>query len=98
MAQDTIRRLSQDEAVKAAIAKPQPDYPPIARQLKVQGKVEVEIAIDPAGSVETAKPLTGNAALTGAAVNALKRWRFTPITSDGKAVRAIAVMSFNFKL
>ena len=97
LSQDAVRRLTQEEAVNAALVKPQPDYPPVARQLRLQGKVEVEISIDPAGAVETTKVLTGNAALTGAAVNALKRWRFTPITSDGKPVRAVAVLSFSFK-
>jgi protein TonB len=96
-AQETVRRLTQEEAVKAAIAKPQPDYPAVARQLKIQGKVELEVAITPAGAVEEVKILTGNASLTGAAVNAMKRWRFEPFTSGGKPVSAIAVISFMFR-
>jgi len=96
-AQDAVRRITQEEALKAAIAKPQPVYPPVARQLKIEGRVEIEIAIAPTGSVEETKILTGNATLTGAAVNAVKLWRFEPFTSDGKPVRAIAVLSFNFK-
>jgi TonB family protein len=98
LSQDTVRRLTQDEAVKAAVAKPQPDYPPAARQLRIQGRIELEVAIDPAGSVENVKVLSGNPALTGNAVSTLKRWRFEPIISDGKPVRAVAVMSFTFKL
>ena len=97
-AQEKLRRLNQEEAVKAAISKPQPDYPPVARQLKLQGRVEAEVSITAAGTVDDVKVLTGNAALTGAVVNALRRWRFEPITADGKPVRAIAVVSFTFKL
>ena len=96
--QDAVRRLTHDEAIKAAVTKPQPDYPPVARQLRIQGRIEVELSIDPTGAVTEAKILSGNPALTGTAINTLKRWRFEPVLSDGKAVRAVAVMSFTFKL
>jgi TonB family protein len=97
-AQDTVRRLTQDEAMKAALAKPQPDYPPVARQLRIQGRIELEVTIETSGSVENVKVLSGNPALTGTAVNALKHWRFEPVLSDGKPVRAVAAISFTFKL
>ena len=58
----------------------------------------MEVSISPAGKVDEAKILTGNPALTGAASSAVKRWKFEPFTSDGKAVRAITVIAFNFKL
>jgi protein TonB len=96
-AQDTVRRLTQEEAVKAAVTKPQPEYPAMARQLKIQGRVEVEVSITPTGAVEDVRILTGNATLTGPAVNAVKRWRFEPITSGGKPVHAVAILSFSFK-
>jgi protein TonB len=97
-AQDAVRRLTQEEAVKAAVTKPQPEYPPIAKQLKIQGRIEVEVSIDTSGSVESVKPLTGNPALTGTAVTTVKHWRFEPILSDGKPVKAVAVLGFSFKL
>ena len=97
-AQDTVRRLSTDEAVKAAVAKPQPDYPPVARQLRIQGRVEVEVSIDPSGNVDNVKVLSGNPALTGTITPTVKRWRFEPIVSEGKPVHAVAVLAFNFKL
>jgi hypothetical protein len=34
-AQDTVRHITQEEALKAAIAKPQHDYPAMARQLRI---------------------------------------------------------------
>jgi len=98
LSQDTVRRLTQAEALKAAVLKPQPDYPPIAKQLKVEGKVEIEVSIEPSGAVGSVRALTGNVALTGAAVNAVKRWKFEPITDNGKPVPAIAVLAFTFKM
>jgi protein TonB len=97
-AQETVLHVTQADAIKAAVAKPQPDYPAMARQLKLQGRVEVEVSISPSGTVEEAKILTGNPALTGAASNAVRRWKFEPFTSDGKPVRATAIIAFNFKL
>ena len=98
LAQETVRRLTQEEAVKAALTKPQPEYPPVARQLRIQGRIEVEMSIDSAGAVDNVKVISGNPALTGNAVNTLKHWRFEPILSGGKAVRAVAVMGFSFRL
>lgn len=98
LAQDPVLRLTQADAIKAAIAKPQPDYPPMAKQLKLQGRVDVEVSINASGGVDDARILTGNPALTGAAANAVKRWKFEPFLSGGKPVRAIAVISFTFRL
>jgi protein TonB len=95
-AQDRVRRLTQEEALKAAVTKPQPEYPAVARQLKIQGRIDVEISIDTSGAVDGVKVISGNSALTGGTVNTLKRWRFSPILSDGAPVRAVAVLSFLF--
>ena len=43
-------RVSQPDAMKAAVKKVQPDYNPIARQMRVQGDVEVEARVSDAGS------------------------------------------------
>lgn len=96
-AEDPLK-VTQSEAVKQAVAKPQPDYPPIARQLKLEGKVEVEASITETGSVDSVRILTGNAVLTMAAAAAMKKWRFQPFTEAGKPVRAVATMSFTFKM
>ena len=81
-----------------AIAKPQPAYPAMAKQLRVEGKVEVEASISEDGSVEAVHPLAGNLLLSNAAVEATKHWRFNPITQDGKIVKAIATIDFVFKM
>jgi protein TonB len=90
--------VTQSEAVKAAKDKFQPDYPAMAKQLHLEGAVQVQAHISESGAVDEVKPLTGNAVLMNAAVAALKKWKFTPFTADGKPTRAVADMSFNFKL
>lgn len=98
LAQDAPKRVSQQEAIKAAIAKVQPEYPPIAKQLKVTGIVELEAVVDEAGKVEQVKIVTGNPILTAPSAAALKHWKFTPFMSDGKPVKALAPVNFNFRL
>jgi protein TonB len=90
--------VSQSEAVKAAKEKPQPDYPAMAKQLHLEGNVQVQAHISESGAVEEVKPVTGNAVLANAAMSALRKWKFTPFTADGKPTKAVADMNFSFKM
>jgi TonB family protein len=98
MGQESVLNVSKTDAMKNATSKVAPTYPAMARQLGMQGDVEVEARITQDGSVESVKPLTGNPVLLNAAVAAMKQWKFTPFTNEGKAVKAVAPISFTFKL
>jgi TonB family protein len=91
-------KVGHADAIKNAVKKTTPDYNPLARQMKIQGEVEVEVKITEAGDVTSVTPITGNAMLTVTVVKAVKEWKFTPFTEGGSAVPAIAVMKFSFKL
>jgi TonB family protein len=97
MAADEVH-VSQSEAMRAATSKVEPEYPAIAKQLHLAGSVEVEAHISETGAVQSVKPLTGNAVLMNAAMAAMKRWKFTPFTADGKPVAAVADLSFKFSM
>jgi len=94
--EELTRRVTEDEARKAIMSKVNPEYPAMARQMRLGGKVQVDAYIDTDGKVEKVQVINGNALLTSAAVNAVKRWKFSPFTTDGKPVRAVAGFSFNF--
>jgi TonB family protein len=91
-------RLSHADAVKNAVKKSVPEYSPVARQMKIQGEVEVEVKITEAGDVADVKAVTGNAMLTSTVIKAVKDWKFTPFTQEGKPAPAVAQMKFSFKL
>jgi TonB family protein len=91
-------RVPTDEAMKAATKKTPPDYPPVAKQLKVTGKVQVDVTIDPDGNVEAVKVVSGNAMLTQSVVTAVKKWKFTPFTQEGAPAKAVAALEFDFKM
>ena len=92
-------RVTSDDALKAAVKKIAPDYPPFARQMHIGGKVSVEVVIDVEGNVEDAKILSGNALLTPSVLSAIKKWKFAPFTgSGGEATKAVATIDIDFKL
>jgi protein TonB len=94
--EESTRHVSEEEATRAIKSKVNPEYPAMARQLKLTGRVKVEAYIDAEGKVEKVQVVKGNPLLTSAAVSAVKRWKFSPFTTDGKAFRAIAALSFTF--
>jgi TonB family protein len=90
-------RVSTSDAIKAATNKPQPEYSAIARQMKVAGRVEIEVTIATDGTVESAKALSGNPLLTQTATTTVKKWKFAPFTANGEPSKAVAILSFDFK-
>ena len=75
-----------------------PEYPAIAKQLKIEGAVELEAIVTESGVVEKVNIVSGNPVLTRPASDALKKWKFAPFTSDGKPVKAIVPVSLSFKM
>lgn len=94
---DGEKHLSPSESIAAAINKPQPDYPAIAKQLKLEGVVSLNAYVSEDGNVERVEPVSGNPVLAHSAEEALKRWKFNKQTEDGKPVKFVASVNFNFK-
>ena len=92
------KKIPRGEVMSLVTSKASPEYPPVARQLKIEGVVEVEAVISESGHVETVTIVSGNPVLTKPAVEAVRKWKFAPQTQDGKPVRAIAPISLSFKL
>jgi TonB family protein len=97
-ADDELMKVSRTDAMSAATNRPAPAYPAIAKQLKVEGEVTVQVTIGEEGKVEGATAVSGNPILTRAAVDTVKDWKFTPFKNGGKSVKAQTVLSFMFKM
>jgi TonB family protein len=95
--QDDVKKLTRAEALTSVQAKVEPEYPPMAKQLKIAGSVEIEAVITESGTVEKVNIVKGNPMLTKAAADAVIKWKFKPITADGKPVKALAPIEFIFK-
>jgi TonB family protein len=79
-----------------ALTKVMPIYPPMAKQTKASGGVQVAIVIGENGRVIEAKAISGHPALRPAAEEAARKWIFRPASIDGKPIRQQDVMTFNF--
>jgi periplasmic protein TonB len=97
-AQDAPKKVSKSEGLNAATTKVTPEYPPIAKQLKIEGAVELEALVTETGTVEKVNIVSGNPVLTRPASDAVKKWKFAPFTSDGKTVKAVVPVSLTFKM
>jgi protein TonB len=81
-----------------ALALPKPPYPPLARQLHIQGTVNVQVVISETGKVISAKAASGNAALTAAAQQAALQARFSPTMLGDQPVKVSGIITYNFVL
>lgn len=75
-----------------------PVYPAIARMAHVQGVVILEAVLDVEGRVDSVRVLRSIAQLDQSAVDAVKRWRFTPALLNGQPVSVVMTVTVNFTL
>ncbi|HXT68403.1 MAG TPA: TonB family protein [Vicinamibacterales bacterium] len=75
-----------------------PIYPQIAIISKTQGTVILEATIDETGVVRDVKVLRSIALLDQPAIDAVKRWRYTPTKLNGVAVPILLTVTVTFSL
>jgi protein TonB len=75
-----------------------PMYPPLARQAHVQGTVELTAIIGKDGGISELHLVSGNPLLAPAAMDAVKRWRYTPTYLNGLPVEVSTDISVVFTL
>ena len=63
-----------------------PDYPALAKQMNVTGKVKLEATIAADGHVISARVVGGSPLLVNAALDAVKKWHFEPAAKDSTEV------------
>ncbi len=69
---------SSSSGARKVRSKVAPEYPALARQVNVTGKVKISVTISPEGHVISTKVLGGSPLLTEAANTAVKQWRYEP--------------------
>ncbi len=75
-----------------------PDYPLLARQMKVQGAVSLQALISREGNIQELQILSGPAILAVAAREAVKQWHFKPYLQNGQPVETEARITVNFTI
>ena len=76
----------------------QPDYPLLARQVRIQGRVVLRAMIIREGAIENLQVLSGHPMLIPAAVDAVRQWRYRPYVLNGEPVEVETEVTVNFVL
>ena len=72
------------------------EYPPAAKAVRAGGIVRVAVSLDETGRVVGAQAVEGHALLRGAAEKAAMLVRLTPTIIDGKPVKVVGWLTYNF--
>jgi len=80
-AQDT-----QGEITRRAKSKVPPVYPDLARKMNITGTVKIQVVVAANGTVKDAKVVGGHPVLAGAALDAVRKWRFEPAAVESSGV------------
>ncbi len=75
-----------------------PVYPSSARQLRIEGAVELLATISKNGDISAVKVLSGEPQLAHAAVEAVKQWKYKPYLLNGEPVEIQTQVTVKFKL
>jgi TonB family protein len=75
-----------------------PEYPMLARQMKVQGSVILQALVSRDGAIEDLRVLSGPSILAGAAREAVMQWRFKPHYVGAEPVETQARITVNFTI
>ena len=76
----------------------EPLYPPLARQMRASGVVELVGIIGTNGRIRELKLLSGSPLLAHAALEAVRQWIYEPTLLNGEPVELIATISVIFRL
>lgn len=93
-----VLRVGGEVVAPKRLSGPEPLYPDDVRKQGAQGIVILEVIVDESGNVvapHILKPLPG---LNESALTAVRAWKFSPATRDGKPVSALFNLTIQFKL
>ena len=96
---DAAERVQMSATTSEAVAQPaRPNYPLLARQMKVQGSVILRALIGKDGTIQDLRLVSGPHILAAAAEDAVRQWHFTPHYQGNEAVETQAKITVNFTI
>lgn len=90
--------LSTVAATSIVTRSVQPDYPMLARQMRVQGSVVLQALIGRDGLIQDLRVLSGPPILATAAQEAVRQWHFKPHYVGAQPVETRAAITVNFTI
>jgi len=80
------------------VNQPKPQYPPLARQARIQGVVRFNAIIGKDGSIANLTLVSGHPLLVPSATEAVRQWRYQPTLLNGEPVEVVTQIDVNFTL
>lgn len=81
-----------------AISTPDPVYPTLAKQARIQGDVLIDAVIDTHGNVVEMQVVSGHPLLIQAAMEALRKWKYEPTYLNEEPVSVQLIVTVRFRL
>ncbi len=78
------------------IHKPEPAYPGLARESRIEGTVRLTLILAKDGTVEALQLISGHPILVPAAVEAARQYRYQPTLLNGQPVSVVTQVDVNF--
>jgi periplasmic protein TonB len=96
---DVAERVEMSANASEIVARPvKPDYPLLARQMRVQGSVILKALIGRDGIIQNLRVVSGPHMLASAAEDAVRQWHFKPHLEGSEAVETEAKITVNFTI
>ena len=97
---DMIFEIGDLDEPPRPLARLDPAYPTRARMRRIEGEVTVEFVVNPNGTVRNVEIIASQPGetFTESALRAIRSWRFTPGTKDGRAVPTRVRQKITFSL
>jgi protein TonB len=96
---NAAERVQMSAGTAEVVSRPvRPDYPLLARQMKVQGSVILQALIGRDGLIQDLHVLSGPPILASAAQEAVKQWHFKPHYQGVETVETQARITVNFTI
>jgi protein TonB len=76
----------------------EPQYPAIARQIRLEGTVVLNAVISREGKIEQVEVASGPALLARVAQEAVRQWKYRPYLLNGEPVEVETQITVNFVL
>lgn len=90
--------ISKGVITSDALSLPKPTYPEMAKAMRIQGKVSIQVLIDETGKVSSARAIDGHPLLRQVSEKAAYQARFSPTMLGDQRVKVSGVITYNFLL
>jgi TonB family protein len=90
--------VTSDAATSIVMRSVQPEYPMLARQMRVQGSVILQALIGRDGLIQDLRVVSGPPILANAAQEAVRQWHFKPHFLGAQPVETRANITVNFTI